>query len=366
MRRITELGAAALLGASAVALLYGASGTARRALGREDEAGLGGRKGGRSTAPDDGPQSRGRDAARPSDIPARGWKDILVRTFKEFGDDQIPLIAAGCTFYTLLALFPAITAFVALYGLFADVGEAQRHVAELRGLLPEGAVTLIGEQMTRVAAAGDSQLSLALVFGLGVALWSANKSMKAIITGLNIAYEETETRGLVRKTLTPLAFTTGLVVFAALAIGIGGLAAVAAERLGSILGLALMAVYWLGLFAGVVGVMALLYRFGPSRSLARWRWISWGSGLAATAWVAMSAGFTAYVANFGRYDETYGALGAVIGFMTWTWLSSMVFLMGAELNSEIEHQTARDTTTGAPLPLGRRGAVMADTVGAPV
>lgn len=288
---------------------------------------------------------------------------MLVRTFREFSDDQIPLIAAGCTFYTLLALFPAVTAFVALYGLFADVGQAQQHVEALSGVLPAGAVSLIGEQMARVAAAGEGQLSVALIFGLGVALWSANKSMKALITGLNIAYDETEKRGLVLKTVVPLAFTLGLVVFAVVAIGLGGVGLSLADRFGETVGLAFTAAYWLGLFGGVIGFMALLYRYGPSRSPARWRWITWGSLVAGIVWVAMSAGFTVYVANFGSYDETYGALGAVIGFMTWTWLSSMVFLLGAELNAEIEHQTARDTTTGAARPLGLRGAVVADTVG---
>jgi len=161
-----------------------------------------------------------------------------------------------------------------------------------------------------------------------------------------------------------LAFTFGLIVFALLAISLGAIGEGVGERYGLAAGAVWTGLYWLILFAGVIVGTALLYRFGPSRSRARWRWISWGSALAAVAWVAMSAAFTVYVSNFGNYDESYGALGAAVGFMTWTWLSSMVFLMGAELNAEIEHQTTRDTTTGAPRPLGARGAVMADTVGA--
>lgn len=310
-----------------------------------------------------GQSDRGRNAERPGEIPARGWKDILVRTYKEFGDDQIPLIAAGCTFYTLLALFPGVTAFAALYGLFADVGEARTHVEALSGVLPAGAISLIGEQMIKVAAAGNGGLSLTFVIGLATAFWSANKAMKAVITGLNIAYEEKEERGLLVKTLVPLAFTVGLILFALAAIGLGAIGAGVGERFGDLAGAIWTGLYWLVLFAGVIVAMALLYRFGPSRSRARWRWISWGSALAAVAWLAMSGAFTFYVSNFGDYDESYGALGAAVGFMTWTWLSSMVFLMGAELNAEIEHQTTRDTTTGAPRPLGARGAVMADTVG---
>jgi len=310
-----------------------------------------------------GQPGRGRDAERPGDIPPRGWKDILVRTWKEFGDDQIPLIAAGCTFYTLLALFPGVTAFVALYGLFADVGEARSHIQDLSGVLPAGLISLVGDQMLKVTTAGEGGLSLAFAIGLATALWSANGAMKAIITGLNIAYDETEKRGFVAKTLVPLGFTLALITFAATAIGLGALGAGVAASFGDLAGIAYTVIYWLGLFFGLVVGMTLLYRFGPSRSRVRWRWVTWGSGLAALAWVVMSAGFTFYVANFGSYDETYGTLGAAIGFMTWTWLSSLVFLMGAELNSEMEHQTARDTTTGAPLPLGARGAVVADSIG---
>ncbi|WP_312082742.1 YihY/virulence factor BrkB family protein [Brevundimonas sp.] len=367
MRRLVQLAASFVAGAAAAELVRGVAPRLRGAAAA-----------GRSTSPTGPAQDktspinlqeadqpdRGRDADRPAEIPARGWKDILVRTSKEFNDDQIALIAAGCTFYALLALFPGVTAFAALYGLFADVGEARTHVEALSGVLPAGAISLIGDQMIKVAGAGGGGLSLTFVVGLVTALWSANKAMKAVITGLNIAYEETEARGLVVKTLVPLAFTFGLIVFALLAIGLGAIGAGVGERYGLAAGAVWTGLYWLILFAGVIVGTALLYRFGPSRSRARWRWISWGSALAAVAWVAMSAAFTVYVSNFGNYDESYGALGAAVGFMTWTWLSSMVFLMGAELNAEIEHQTTRDTTTGAPRPLGARGAVMADTVGA--
>lgn len=307
---------------------------------------------------------RGRQAETPAEIPARGWKDILLRTFKEFGDDQIPLISAGMTFYSLLALFPAIGVFVALYGLFADVGDAQKHVQAMSAVLPGGAISLIGDQMVRVAAAREGGLSLTVLVGFLVAFWSANGAMKAIITGLNIAYDEKEKRGLVGKTAVPLAFTAGALVFAVGAIALAAVGATIESHWGRSASLAYTLIFWPTLFIGFAAGIALLYRFGPSRRRARWRWISWGSGIAAVGWLAMSAGFSFYVTNFGHYDRSYGALGAVIGFMTWTWLSSMVLLLGAELNSEIEHQTAKDTTVGAPKPLGRRGAVMADTIGA--
>lgn len=375
MRRIVELGAAFVVGAAAVEL--GRRGfEARRVEVRPkrstsaervpDEAATSSDREAATSADRSGRTARGREAERPAEIPAQGWKDIVVRAWKEFGDDQIPLIAAGCTFYVLLALFPAVTAFVALYGLFADVAAAQTHVQTLSGILPAGAISLIDEQMVKVAAAGSEGLSFAFVLGLVTALWSANKAMKAVITGLNIAYEETEKRNLVVKTLVPLGFTLGFVVLAVVAMALGALGTAVSARFGGTLGLVYSLVYWAILLTFVILGMAMVYRYGPSRSLAKWRWISWGSGLAAVAWIAMSAGFTFYVANFGKYDESYGALGAAIGFMTWIWLSSMVFLMGAELNAEMEHQTRRDTTTGAPRPLGARGAVMADSVGAAV
>lgn len=366
MRRLLDLGVAAVAGAVANELV--------RAASPLREVTTGGRRTVATTLPVESESAsdcyslaqqigRGREADRPGEIPSRGWKDILIRTFKEFGDDQIPLVAAGCTFYTLLALFPGVTALVALYGLVSDPTEAAQHVRTLTGVLPSSAVSLISEEMNKVAATADGRLSFAFGIGVVTALWSANKAMKALITGLNIAYDEKETRGFLLKTLVPLAFTSMSVVFAVTALGLGAAGPVFIRRLGPGAELAFTAVYWLFLFIGVVVGIALLYRFGPSRSPARWRWITWGSGVAAIAWVLMSGAFSVYVANFGNYDEKYGALGAAIGFMTWVWLSSMVFLLGAELNSEIEHQTALDTTTGAPEPLGARGAVMADTIG---
>lgn len=306
---------------------------------------------------------RGHEARSPQEIPARGWKDIALRTWAEFNADQIPMIAAGVTFYTLLALFPGIGAFASLYGLFADVADAQRHIQAMSAILPGGAISLIGDQMIRVAQAGGGGLSLTFIVSFLLALWSANGAMKAVITGLNIAYEETETRGLIGKVGVPLAFTVGFLLLALIASGLAAIGAYIPEHWGETAGWIFNAIYWPSLLVAFGVGLALLYRFGPSRRHAKWRWVSWGSIAAAMAWLTMSAGFSFYVANFGSYDRTYGSLGAVIGFMTWTWLSSMVVLLGAELNSEIEHQTARDSTVGPERPLGARGAEMADTIG---
>lgn len=308
-------------------------------------------------------RGRGRQADRPSEIPAKGWKDILVRTWKEFQDDQAPLVTAGVTFFTLLAIFPGIGAFVALWGLFGDVRAAQADLQSLSGVLPGGAIAIIGDQMENLAATGEGGLSLAALGGLLLSIWSANGAMKAVIAGVGIAYDEKEKRGFVAKTLTSLAFTVGFLLFAMAAAAV----LVAQPAIESVMGrpaaLAFAAVAWPALLTALVAGLAILYRYGPSRDRPKWRWITWGSVFAGVAWLVASTAFSLYVANFGSYDETYGPLGAVVGFMTWIWISVMVMLFGAELNSEIEHQTARDSTVGPPEPLGQRGAHMADTVG---
>jgi membrane protein len=318
---------------------------------------------GRSRRAVEASANRGRHAEYPSQIPLRGWKDILVRTRKEFTEDQIPMIAAGVTFYGVLALFPALAAFVSLYGLFFDVADVQQQLKTLAHVLPGGALTLIGDQLQRLASAQPAGLSIGFALGVLVALWSANGAIKAMIVGLNIAYEETETRGFVRQTLISLGFTIGLIVFAALATVVLGAAAalgrLVSDQAANLLNLISWPVIVLALGIG----LALLYRYGPSREPVRIRWISWGSALVIVVWLAMSALFSLYVANFGHYNKTYGALGAAAGFMTWLYLSNLIVLGGAELNAEIEHQTTVDTTDGPPEPMGHRKARMADTLG---
>jgi len=309
--------------------------------------------------------SRGRDAEAPQEIPAKGWKDILIRAWKEFQEDQVPLVAAGVTFYVLLSLFPALGAFVALYGLFADVAEAQRHLQLLSFIVPGDMLRFLGEQIVRISAAHEGGLSLAFVGGLLLSIWSANGATKAVIAALNIAYEEHEKRKFMAKTLTSLAFTMGFLLFGIVAAGV--LAAPAAiEPFVGATPATLFRWTSLPLLAVGLGVgLAFLYRYGPSRDRMKWRWISGGSAVVIVAWILLSAAFSVYLSGFANYEKTYGSLGAVIGLMMWVYLSAQVVLFGAELNSEIEHQTARDTTTGPEQPMGQRGAVMADTVGAP-
>ncbi len=309
---------------------------------------------------------RGRAAEAPHQIPARGWKDIAVRTWNEFSADQIPQVAGGVAFFALLSIFPAMAAFVSLYGLFADVGAADHQFSMLANILPREAIGFVGDEMTRIAGAKHAPLGVAFGVSLLLSIWSANGAVKALFSGLNVAYEERERRGIVRLNLISLAFTVGGLIFIMATLGVLIAAPVALQivgwkgRLDPIL---ISALRWPALLIVTGGAFALLYRYGPSRQQARWRWISWGSAAAALIWLGASMLFSWYVANFGHYERTYGSLGAVVGFMTWIWISTMVVLLGAELNAEIEHQTAVDSTTGEAAPLGDRGAKMADTIG---
>jgi membrane protein len=306
---------------------------------------------------------RGRHAASPAGIPLKGWGDVLWRTWKEFRADRITRLAGGVTFFGLLALFPALATFVSLYGLFADVGTAQKQLAVLAGVLPADALTFIGRQMLNIAKARDSSLGLTFLVGLVLSLWSANSGMKALFDALNIAYGEREKRSFVRLTATSLVFTVASVGFMLLATA----ALVVLPLLFSYLGFGestLGLLRWPILLIAMMAGLTLVYRYGPSREHPRWRWVSWGSVLASALWLGASLLFSGYMSNFAHYDRTYGALGAVVGAMTWMWLSAIIVLLGAELNAELEHQTACDSTTGEPLPMGTRGAAMADTLGA--
>jgi membrane protein len=274
-------------------------------------------------------------------------------------------VAAGVVFYALLALFPVVTALVSLYALFADVGGFRQQIDAVQSLLPSGAVGIVDKQIAELQAKGDASLSAGFAIGLGLALWSANAGMKAVIDALNVVYEEEEKRGFFKLTLISLAFTAGAI--AALLIGVAAIVVVplTLERIGLGSGATALIewVRWPVLLVCLLGGFALLYRYGPSRENAQWRWLTVGSVVAALAWLAGSALFSYYLKHYANYDVTYGSLGTAIGLMMWLWMSAVVTLIGGELNAEIEHQTARDSTDGAPQPLGTRGATMADTVG---
>ena len=310
-------------------------------------------------------RGRGREAVSPLQIPWKGWKDILLRVYEEIGKDRLMAVAAGVVFYSLLALFPAVTALVSSNGLFADTGTIADHLATLAGLMPAGGFEIVREQIARIVSKGGGKLTAGFAFGLALALWSANAGMKAIFDALNVIYEEDEKRSFVKLNLLSLGFTLGAIATALLAVG----AVVVFPLILAFFGIAkvnpllISLLRWPALFMMIILGLALLYRYGPSRRNAQWRWVSVGSVFAALTWIAGSLAFSYYLQNFADYDGTYGSLGAVIGLMMWMWLSSIVILVGAELNAEVEHQTARDSTEGYEKPLGARGAAMADTIG---
>ena len=312
-------------------------------------------------------EGRGRLADTPSEIPARGWKDILWRAYQNIGEHRVVALAAGVTFYTLLAIFPAVAALVAIYGLFADPATLGDKLGTLSGVLPGGAIDVIGDQLGRVASQRGGTLGLAFVVGLAISLWSANAAMKSLFDTLNIVYSEREKRSFAKLNAISLAFTAAGIIFVIAALAAMVVLPPALKYLGLSGATELIArlARWPVLFVIVTLALAAIYRFGPSRNEPRWRWITWGSVFAALAWLVASILFSWYAQNFGSYNKTYGSLGAVIGFMTWIWLSAIVILIGAELDAEMEHQTARDTTEGPPKPMGARGAWMADTIGPP-
>jgi membrane protein len=310
--------------------------------------------------------ARGRLAEKPSDIPAPGWKDIIWRVYQNIGSDRVIALAAGVTFYSILALFPAVAALVALYGLFADPGTIAAHLDSLSGIVPEGALNVLGDEIKRIAAQGNSTLGVTFIVGLATALWSANAGIKSLFDTLNIVNKEQEERGFIRLNAISLTFTLAAIAFVLLALGAMVVLPIVLNYLGiaTAAELAAKGLRWPALLVVVMFGLATVYRYGPSRAKPKWRWITWGSAFAAIGWLAVTILFSWYAANFGSYNKTYGSLGAAIGFMIWIWLSVIVILLGAELNAEMEHQSARDTTTGAARPIGSRGAEMADTVGA--
>lgn len=306
----------------------------------------------------------GRTADTPGRIPPRGLWQVIRRVVAGISADRVMLTAAGVTFYMLLALFPALAAFVSLYGFVADPTTIAEHIAFLGGFLPSAGIDLIETQLDALARQDTDALSVGFVLGLVIALWSANNGIKALFDAMNIVYREHERRGLLVYNFQALCFTMG-----GIAIGCAFLATVgvvpailAALSLEAFTEDLLRYLRWPVLLMAVMLAISVIYRFGPSREHARWRWITWGSSLATVVWLASSAGFSWYLENFANYNATYGSLGAIVGFMMWTWISVVVLLVGAELNAELEHQTAQDTTTGPEQPLGSRGAYMADHV----
>ncbi len=309
-----------------------------------------------------GEREAGRFARAPHEIPAKGWWSVVKRAAAGFVQDRIMAEAAGVTFYVLLALFPALAAFISIYGLFTSPADVGAELASIANFVPGDGMALIQGQITALTTKGSGTLGFAAIIGLLVSLWSANNGIKSLIDALNVVYHENEKRSYIKLTLVAFAFTLGTIAFGIVALFTVVLIPILLNFLG--LGFATAALIsllrWPVMLAVVAAVLAVIYRYGPSRNWARWSWVSWGSGAAAILWVLVSLLFSFYVANFANYNKTYGSLGAVIGFMTWIWISTIIVLMGAELNAELEQHTQMDSTIGPDKPQGQRGAFKAD------
>lgn len=259
-------------------------------------------------------EDRGRQATSPSEIPAKGWKDILLRVYANIGDHRILALAAGMTYYSILAIFPALAALVAIYGVFSDPGSIARHLDQISGFVPGGAIDVAREQLTRVTSKGHQTLGLTFVIGLAVSLWSANAAMKSLFDTLNIVYGEEEKRGFLKLNAICLSFTVAAIAFVLLALGAVVVIPVVLNYLylSDFADLLVRIARWPAMFVCLALALAVIYRFGPSREAPRWRWITWGSAAATVLWLCASALFSWYAASFGKFNETYGSLGAVI------------------------------------------------------
>ncbi len=307
----------------------------------------------------------GRDADRPSEIPARGWWDVLKRVKTGVKDANLSLVAAGVAFYTMLAIFPSIIAVVTIYGLVADSAQVESQLGSFARSLPEGAGDLVVSQLSAAVQGSRQGLTIGLVASLAAVVWSASSGVRALITGVNAAYGERESRGFFKLRGLALLLTVGAIVAAISSLALTAAFPIVLRQLGLGIAASIAAnvIRWVLLALLVVIALAVLYRYAPDRDNPRWRWVSWGAVVATALWLLGSVVFSLYMSNFGNYNQTYGTLAAVIILLLWLFLSSFSALLGAKLDAEIEHQTARDTTVGPPRPMGTRGAVVADTLG---
>jgi membrane protein len=310
-------------------------------------------------------RGRGRQARRPTDIPAPGWWDVTWRAAKRFNDDNITLIAGGLALYALLSVFPALAAMVSIYGIFATPGDVIKQMGAFAGVLPPGVWGIFNTELQSIAKTSQSTLTTAAFLSIILALWSARAAMSSLLTATNIAYREREKRGLIKTTLLSLAFTLGAILgfLVMLMLGVAIPLALAAFGAGEWVKAAVSVLRGVLLWVVMILGLAVVYRYAPAREHARWRWVTAGSLFASTTCLVASVLFAFYVTNFAGYAKTYGALGGVVVLLMWFYISSVVVLMGAEINAELERQTVKDTTDKGNAPLGQRGAFAADTVG---
>ena len=304
----------------------------------------------------------GGEAERPREIPARGWWQILRRAWAEAKADQVPLLAAGVAFFAFLSVFPAMVAAVLAYGLIADPVQIRNQAEDLAAAMPASGRDLLLQQIDTLTSAPPRSLGIGFAIAIVVALWSASGGVGYLVTAVNLAYDEEDSRGFVRRKLLALGLTLGAIVFVLLAVTLFAAGAAIGDDVATPIRYALVAVRFVLALALISVALAVIYRVAPDRDAPRLRWVSVGATVATVIWLIASVGFSLYVQTFGNYAKTYGSLAAVVVLMLWLWLTAYAILLGAEINAESEQQTIRDSTTGEPQPLGQRGAVKADSV----
>jgi membrane protein len=311
------------------------------------------------------PNDRGRDAEHPGKIPAKGWLDVLWRSWSEVSEANLFLVAGGVTYAILLALFPGLAALVALYGLVLDPSQVEKQMSALSGVLPAQTQQLLSDELHKLAGASNGTLGVSAGLGLLLALWSASRGMSGMITALDLAYEEKETRGFLKLNLLAIGLTVALTLGGLVVIALVAVLPAAVQLIGvaSVTKWLLLLLEWPLLVFVVLLGLAVLYRYAPDRAKPQWRWVSPGAIAATALWIIASIAFTVYVANFNSYDRTYGSLGGVVILLTWLYLSALTVLIGAMINAQSEMQTRKDSTDPPSKPMGQRGARAADTLG---
>jgi membrane protein len=321
---------------------------------------------GNGTAPG-APTRPGEEAEAPTQIPLKGWWQVTRRAFKESSADNVGVLAGGIAYFAFLAIFPALIAGISLYGLVADPATIAAQGQGVVSALPQEAQPLIRDQLTAIASTSGGALSFSLILSIVLAVWSASGGTGNLMSAINVAYDEDETRGFVKRRGIALLLTLGAIVFVLLALALVAVipAVLGALQLGTFINIIVQIVRWALLVALVLVALAVVYRVAPDRDAPQFKWTSTGALVATVLWVLGSIGFSLYVNNFGSYNKTYGTLAGVVVLLLWLYLTSYIVLLGAEVNAEAEKQTQKDTTVGAPQPMGERRAEAADTVADP-
>ncbi|WUJ67862.1 YihY/virulence factor BrkB family protein [Kribbella soli] len=302
------------------------------------------------------------DAEKPTEIPATGWWQVFRRAWAEAKADQVPLLAAGVAFFGFLSLFPAVVAAVLAYGLVADPDQIRNQVKDLTAAMPASGRDLLLQQLDALTSAPRQGLGIGVAIAVIAAVWSASGGVGYLLSAVNLAYDEDETRGFIRRKLLALGMTLGAIIFVLLAIALFTVGAAIGDHVAPPVRILLVVVRLVLAVVLISVALAVTYRLGPDRDAPRIRWVSIGAVVATILWLVASIGFSVYVETFGNYAKTYGSLAAVVVLMLWLWLTAYAVLLGAEINAEAEQQTARDTTKGQPRPLGQRNAVKADSI----